>query len=144
MSQFYITKAFVCPYNRIEYQTDKKGDKIPNELLIKEWIEFQNLSDRIVDLTSIQLYNQNYREDGTKIGEQRLTEFHGQIFAWDLVRVHSGKGDTYRSGKIHHTFLNRNYFTWNIYTGITGGFPCHSIFIIENNSKRRFINSQTN
>ena len=84
-----------------------------NGELNEEWIEFQNVINRPVDLTALSLFHNTYGARCMKSGEVFLLAFNGSLVAGGRIRIHSGKGRGVWKDSVNYLYLQWEQYVWN-------------------------------
>lgn len=109
MPTLYVTKAHPNPAGK-----DKaRWDPPTNEKLNDEWVEFANITSSKVSLGNVTLQHRTYDSQCNLTGEDMVTDFRGDLEPGGSVRVHTGSGQSYFDGVVHHVYAGRANFVWN-------------------------------
>jgi hypothetical protein len=105
----YITAAQPNPPGR---DVAARLGRAQNDKLNEEWVQFQATSDR--DLVGDLLSHLTFDGYCSRTGTDVLAKFSSlQVRTGEQVRVHTGPGNYWQSGGIHHAYLGRSWFAWN-------------------------------
>lgn len=115
MPDLYITTVTPNPAGKDR----TPANQVTNTQLNGEWLEFQNTSQRALSLDGVSLCHYTFDNFCRKTGEDILTGFHGSLAAGRRMRVHTGSGQPWPEGTIHHVYVGRSNFAWNNRCGDT-------------------------
>ncbi len=109
MPDLYVTQALPNPPGR-----DRPTHGGPsNSQLNGEWIEFANISGRILDISGGRLIHQTFNARCERTNQESLTTFSGSLDAGKSIRAHTGTGEGWWEGNVFHLYLKKANYAWN-------------------------------
>ena len=119
MPDLYITMAVPNPAG----MDRTPANRVTNDQLNGEWLEFKNISLQIVSLTNVKLAHYTFDDHCKKTGEADLVTFgQGSLASGKGIRVHTGRGEGWWEGDIYHFYSGHGNFVWNNKCGDTAVF----------------------
>lgn len=112
MSTLYIVRAQPNPPGK-----DAASGQTTNERLNEEWLEFEAINgDRT--LLDDQVLHLTFSNSCSVTGQDVVFAFgSGTLNQGNRIRLHTGSGQPFWSGKVYHMYMGRGWFVWNNWCG---------------------------
>jgi hypothetical protein len=116
MPDLYITRATPNPAGKDR----TPAHQVTNDKLNGEWLQFQNIAQKNLDITDVRLDHNTYNYYGQKTGEETVVTLKGVLSAGKSIRVHTGsRTEGWWEGDVYHFYAGKGNFVWNNKPGDT-------------------------
>lgn len=115
MPDLTITRALPNPAGKDR----TPANRVTNEQLNGEWLEFGNTSGKRLDINGVTLNHYTFDAQCQRTGEDVVLTFKNALEAGHSIRVHTGSGQVYSEGTLWHLYAGRGNFIWNNACGDT-------------------------
>ena len=115
MADLYITRATPNPAGKER----TPAHQVTSAQLNREWIEFQNTTQKNLSLDDVHLDHNTFDGYCRKTGEATFVTFKGSLASGKSIRVHTGSGEGRWEGDLYHFYAGHGNFVWNNACGDT-------------------------
>jgi hypothetical protein len=109
MPDLYITKALPNPAGKDRTPTHQ----VTVDQLNGEWLEFQNISNKNLNLEGVHLDHYTFDNLCRQTGEAILVTLNCSLASRKSMRVHTGRGQAWWEGDLYHVYAGHGNYVWN-------------------------------